>query len=141
MSDRTRCDRECRCGCGTKVQNRARTGFAPGHFNRGRSRPDMLGNKWAWKRGWYMDHGYKVIYKPGHPLANKRGYVREHALIAEKVLGRPLRVFGKNDPRNEEVHHVNEDTTDNCHQNMVICTRSYHKMLHHRMRRPAKSAA
>lgn len=54
----------------------------------------------------------------------------EHIIIAESVLGRSLR-------DGEVVHHINEDKTDNRKENLLICSRGYHAMLHHRMRRLA----
>lgn len=38
--------------------------------------------------------------------------VREHVAIAERILGRRL-------PLGVQVHHVNEVTTDNRHENLV----------------------
>lgn len=52
----------------------------------------------------------------------------EHALIAERVLGKPL-------PAGAEVHHVDGDKLNNDTTNLVICpSRSYHQLLHKRQR-------
>ena len=72
--------------------------------------------------------GYIAIYSPRHPHRTKKGYVREHILIAEQVLGRLL-------PEKAVVHHHNENRAENKHTNLVICeNESYHKHLHIRMR-------
>ena len=52
----------------------------------------------------------------------------EHRLIAERVLGRPLR-------DTEIVHHDDENGCNNAHSNLVICpSDDYHKILHYRTR-------
>lgn len=53
---------------------------------------------------------------------------REHVLVAEKALGRSM-------PDGAVVHHVNEITSDNRPDNLVICpNEKYHNLLHKRMR-------
>jgi hypothetical protein len=53
---------------------------------------------------------------------------REHVVIAERALGGTL-------PAGAEVHHVDEDITNNAPGNLVICPSvSYHRLLHARMR-------
>jgi hypothetical protein len=59
-----------------------------------------------------QDH-YVLIYQPNHSKAVAAGYVPEHILIAEKVLGRAL--FA-----DEEVRHINGDPRDNRPTNLEI---------------------
>ena len=51
---------------------------------------------------------------------------RMHTHIAEKVLGRKLK-------KNETVHHIDEDRSNNNNSNLIICERSLHPLLHQRI--------
>jgi recombinational DNA repair protein (RecF pathway) len=52
----------------------------------------------------------------------------EHRVIAEKILGRPLK-------SREVIHHVDCNPANNAHDNLVICpNQSYHMLLHLRQR-------
>lgn len=59
----------------------------------------------------------------GHP---RQGGITIHRGVAQTALGRPLR-------RDEIVHHINGEKTDNRNHNLLICARSYHLWLHQRM--------
>jgi len=67
--------------------------------------------------------------KDGYTIFNGGGESRrEHRIIAEKALGRPL-------PDKIVIHHVDEDRSNNNQSNLVICPdRKYHFLLHMRMR-------
>lgn len=71
--------------------------------------------------------GYRLVYRREHPLADMKGYVREHRLVAQEALGRPL-------PRTAVLHHINGVRDDNRNSNLVICeNNSYHRLLHGRI--------
>jgi len=77
-----------------------------------------------WKGGVTYNFGYRLIFKPDHPYADRHGYVREHRLVVEKRIGRYLR-------REEIVHHDNHVRTDNRDENLVITDVSTHaRQLH-----------
>jgi len=79
------------------------------------------------KRGPYkafvVISGYRYIQSPGHPYATLKGYVAEHRLIAEKIIGRYLRP-------DEVVHHKNKNKLDNSDSNLMVMTVSNHIKLH-----------
>lgn len=81
------------------------------------------GSKHAcWRGGSYVDRwGYKMVLAPHRGKCNP--YVAEHVLVAETKFGRLLK-------RNEVVHHINGRKHDNRPDNLLVCTRRQHKMLH-----------
>lgn len=72
--------------------------------------------------------GYIRIYFPDHPKSDKFGYILEHDLIMECVIGRHLK-------KDEVVHHRNKIKTDNRLRNLQLMTRSEHSKLHREMER------
>jgi len=89
---------------------------------------DMTGrfrgeNSSNWKGGRTIQVGYPCLFKPDHPNANNRGYIREHRYLMSEHLGRPLL-------DTEVVHHVNGDPFDNRLENLVVLTRSTHAKEH-----------
>lgn len=57
--------------------------------------------------------GYVTVKAHGHPSANKLGYIREHRLVMEEMIGRQL------EPH-ERVHHKNGDRGDNRPENLEL---------------------
>lgn len=57
--------------------------------------------------------GYLAVLAIGHPAADKDGYVLEHRLVAEKMIGRYLE-------KSERVHHIDGVKTNNTPENLVV---------------------
>lgn len=87
-------------------------------------------NNPSWKGG-VISHGDGYVRRldRSHPRADvTTGYVLEHIVVAEKALGHPL-------PPRAEVHHMDENKSNNAGSNLVICPdREYHMLLHARLR-------
>lgn len=65
-------------------------------------------------------NGYIVLYSPNHP----NGYVYEHILVAEKILGRPLK-------KEEVVHHKDGKRNNNDPSNLLVFkTKADHTSFH-----------
>lgn len=73
-----------------------------------------------WQRGKFKDgRGYIFC----HNGAGKR-YLREHQIIASKIIGRPIKP-------SEVVHHINGKKSDNRPSNLQVMSRDKHARLHH----------
>lgn len=71
--------------------------------------------------------GYVAIYFPDHPKSTKEGYIMEHDLIMECVIGRHLK-------EDEIVHHINHIRNDNRIENLKLMTFKEHAGFHMRER-------
>jgi len=98
-------------------------------WNKGLENYWCTGNKNVnWKGGKIMDCGYIALLSPNHPAANSKGYVREHRLVVEEILGRYL--F-----KGEIIHHINNIITDNRPQNLYLfSSNSEHSRYHNAVR-------
>ena len=90
----------------------------------GRSERMKGENNINWKGGrGRTSQGYIVLRLPDSPYANASGNVYEHRKVAAENLGRPLRPH-------EEVHHIDEDKTNNEWENLVVCSGTMHRVIH-----------
>jgi len=89
----------------------------------------------SWKGGKRKNHnGYTLIRMSNHPRA-VNGYVFEHILIMESILGRYL-------TSEEVVHHINSNKNDNSPQNLMLFkNESDHQQYHAFMRREKEYSA
>ena len=84
-----------------------------------------------WKGGAVESNGYRYVRMQRHRVSP---YYAEHKLVAEQMIGRPLR-------DDEVVHHINGDKTDNRPENLMVMTRSEHMKLHAQLRLAEKGRA
>lgn len=69
--------------------------------------------------------GYVLCKSPEHPRADVHGYVPEHTLIMEALIGRYL-------AEDEVVHHINRKRWDNAPENLQLMKKGEHHALHGR---------
>jgi hypothetical protein len=130
----------CKCGCGKHVTLITHTNTAKGLI-KGRPRTFIKGHhsrlitgadhpNW---RGGINHHGDGYIFRlvHHHPYANQHGYVAEHRLVMEAIIGRYL-------APDEIVHHKNHDPSDNHPENLSLESRSSHAALHGNFPKPCR---
>lgn len=64
------------------------------------------------------------VYIPEHPRARANGHVYEHILVAERLLGRPLKP-------GEVVHHKDSDSSNNADDNLMVFRSQGEHIRHH----------
>jgi hypothetical protein len=69
------------------------------------------------RNGHWNENGYRVLYIDGDKS------IKEHIYIMEMHVGRKL-------SKNEIVHHINKNRSDNRIENLILLTKSEHSSLH-----------
>jgi hypothetical protein len=113
----------CRA-CVCKISAAKRRG-KPAH-NKGKKLPsEKKGiNHPSWKGGRYLAHdGYWMVYTGGGNGVGWNSYKKEHVLVVEKNIGRPLE-------KKEVVHHIDGDKENNSLDNLWLTSHSGHRNAH-----------
>jgi hypothetical protein len=111
----------CRCECGINRVVRARSlrrgiSRSCGCLNRDLALTRIGQKSPGWRGGKTKSSSdYILIQAPNNPAAQKTGYVPEHRLVMETILGRTLYP-------EETVHHINGIRSDNRQGNLELWT-------------------
>lgn len=98
-------------GCGGKQLAK---GFCRKHYQRFKIHGDPDAMSRAERGSGTVDaKGYRVMFAPSHPNAEKNGRIKEHRLIMSEMLSRPLYA-------DENVHHKNGNKLDNRPENLEL---------------------
>jgi len=149
---------ECACGCGQRLSLRNRHGYSRrfiyGHGVRvNRDSSETRERKAEAQRRHWRDHprpardaspswmggrpvstqGYILRLRDGFRGGESGAYALEHRLVMESMLRRPLE-------RQELVHHIDGDKTNNEPANLLLTTRAGHPRLHPMLRGQQKEA-
>jgi hypothetical protein len=98
-------------------------------IKRAMKRPEIIAKKsgpnhWNWNGGIERhEKGYRYKLAKSHPRRTKHGYVREHRLVVERLIGRFLLPT-------EVVHHLGTVTDNRPHKLMAFTSDSVHKRFH-----------
>lgn len=68
------------------------------------------------------DHGYVFVWEPDYSGLTRKGWVAEHRLVAEQMIGRPL-------TSDDEVHHINRLRDDNRPENLEVLDGLTHSII------------
>ena len=78
-----------------------------------RTHDEATKNRMQKKQKYITRRGYIMVFAPNHPRAHESGYVREHTLVAEKALHRPIK-------KGEIIHHIDFVRGNNTSSNLYV---------------------